>query len=262
MNPVKDVLTTGPHFGSNGTLKGRLCPQTEWNSEEGEVVARMEAVPIGADKHGPGSFECVSFERTVGVDIVMQPPLHRHVPVSHSMSHFHTEVSVVAVNVLDGFEVINNRGIGIGAILHSRPPAGLGLGAFWVAAQACADAACFCTTPGRVEPHPEHEEHCRHVEQPEEEVMLEELLSAHVSQGEVGVDEQEEGRVQGHKLQAAQAGLTAGEQGGVRLLKPVHIGLVTKEWACHQSNVTVTVGNDIIKRRLLGKSSNHRGLGK
>lgn len=50
--------------------------------------------------------ESVGFEGRVGVDVVMQPPLHRHVPVTHAVSHLHAEVSVVAVNVLDGFKVI------------------------------------------------------------------------------------------------------------------------------------------------------------
>lgn len=50
--------------------------------------------------------ESVGFEGGVGVDVVMQPPLHRHVPVAHAVSHLHTEVCVVAVNVLDGSEVI------------------------------------------------------------------------------------------------------------------------------------------------------------
>lgn len=50
--------------------------------------------------------ESVGFEGGIGVDVVMQPPLHCHVPVTHAMSDLHTEVSVVAVNVLDGFEVI------------------------------------------------------------------------------------------------------------------------------------------------------------
>ena len=36
----------------------------------------------------------------------MQPPLHRHVPVTHAVSDLHTEVSVVAVDVLDGSEVV------------------------------------------------------------------------------------------------------------------------------------------------------------
>lgn len=50
--------------------------------------------------------ECVGFERGIGIDVVMQPPLDGHVPVTHAVSDFHTEVSVVAVDVLDGFEVI------------------------------------------------------------------------------------------------------------------------------------------------------------
>lgn len=36
----------------------------------------------------------------------MQPPLDSHVPVTHAVSDFHAEVGVVAVDVLDGFEVI------------------------------------------------------------------------------------------------------------------------------------------------------------
>lgn len=59
--------------------------------------------------------ESVGFEGGIGVDVVMQPPLHRHVPVTHAMSDLHTEVSVVAVDVLDGFEVIFLFGGGIRA---------------------------------------------------------------------------------------------------------------------------------------------------
>lgn len=50
--------------------------------------------------------ESVGFEGRIGVDVVVQPPLHGHVPVTHAMSDLHTEVCVVAVNVLDGFEVV------------------------------------------------------------------------------------------------------------------------------------------------------------
>lgn len=50
--------------------------------------------------------ESVGLEGGVGVDVVVQPPLHRHVPVAHPVSHLHAEVGVVAVDVLDGSEVV------------------------------------------------------------------------------------------------------------------------------------------------------------
>lgn len=50
--------------------------------------------------------QSVRLEGGILVDVVMQPPLHCHVPVAHPVTHFHTEVSVVAVNILYGFEVI------------------------------------------------------------------------------------------------------------------------------------------------------------
>lgn len=50
--------------------------------------------------------EGVGFEGGIGIDVMMQPPLHSHVPVAHAMSDFCAEVSVVAVDILDGFEVV------------------------------------------------------------------------------------------------------------------------------------------------------------
>ena len=44
---------------------------------------------------------------------MMQPPLHSHVPVAHPVTDLHTEVCVVAVNVLDGLEVIHGRNVRI-----------------------------------------------------------------------------------------------------------------------------------------------------
>lgn len=60
--------------------------------------------------------ESVGLEGGIGVDVVMQPPLHCHVPIAHAMTDLHTEVSVVAVDVLDGSEVILlfSRGIRAG----------------------------------------------------------------------------------------------------------------------------------------------------
>lgn len=57
--------------------------------------------------------EGVGPEGGVGVDVVMQPPLHRHVPVTHAVADLHTEVRVVAVDVLDGFEVIRLVSAGV-----------------------------------------------------------------------------------------------------------------------------------------------------
>lgn len=48
----------------------------------------------------------VGFEGGIRVDVMMQPPLHSHVPVTQAVPNLHTEVSVVAVDVLDGSEVI------------------------------------------------------------------------------------------------------------------------------------------------------------
>lgn len=59
--------------------------------------------------------ERVGFEGGIGVDVVVQPPLHCHVPVTHAMSDLHAEVSVVAVDVLDGSEVVLLFSGGIGA---------------------------------------------------------------------------------------------------------------------------------------------------
>lgn len=52
--------------------------------------------------------ERVSFEGRLGVDVLMQPPLHSHVPVFHAMPDFDAKVGVVAVDVLDGSEVIGS----------------------------------------------------------------------------------------------------------------------------------------------------------
>lgn len=51
-------------------------------------------------------------------------------------------------------------------IVDSGSPSRLGERPLWVTAQSCADAASLCPTPCSVEPHPEHKEHHRHVEQP------------------------------------------------------------------------------------------------
>lgn len=58
---------------------------------------------------GGASPQSVGAEGGVGVDVVMQPPLHRHVPVAHAVSHLHAEVGVVAVDVLNGSEVVRLR---------------------------------------------------------------------------------------------------------------------------------------------------------
>lgn len=149
--------------------------------------------------------ESVCFEGWIGVDVVMQPPLHRHVPVTHAMTDLHTEVSVVAVNILDGFEVVFLFSSGIRTreqsavntkiwtpktpwylvsnywcillyyslkpyvdvpVVDSGSSSGFGQRLFWVTAQTCADTASLSSTPRCIKTHPKHEEHCDHVEKP------------------------------------------------------------------------------------------------
>lgn len=57
--------------------------------------------------------ESVRSERGIGVDIVVKPPLHCHVPVAHAMPNLHAEICVITVNVLDRFEVILHNGVWI-----------------------------------------------------------------------------------------------------------------------------------------------------
>lgn len=71
---------------------------------------------MGEETKKEASPECVGAEGRVGVDVVMQPPLHRHVPVAHAVADLHAEVGVVAVDVLDGSEVV--------PVLSSRVRAG------------------------------------------------------------------------------------------------------------------------------------------
>lgn len=50
--------------------------------------------------------ESIRSERSIGVNIVVKPPLHRHVPVTHAMPNLYTEICVITVDVLDRFKVI------------------------------------------------------------------------------------------------------------------------------------------------------------
>ncbi len=50
--------------------------------------------------------ESIRSERSIGVDVVVKPPLHRHVPVAHAMPNLYAEIGVITVNVLDRFKVI------------------------------------------------------------------------------------------------------------------------------------------------------------
>lgn len=106
VDPVKDVLARGPQSGPDGGLHGSLSRDAQGDGEEGQVVASMEPMPVCTDEHGPTRPQCVSFEGRVRVDVVMQPPLYSHIPVAHPMADLHTEVCVVAINVLDGLEVV------------------------------------------------------------------------------------------------------------------------------------------------------------
>lgn len=54
----------------------------------------------------PGSPEDVGAGGRAPVDVLRQPPLHRHVPVPHAIAHAHAEVRAVAVDVADGLIVV------------------------------------------------------------------------------------------------------------------------------------------------------------
>lgn len=59
--------------------------------------------------YGPGragSPEDIGAGGRALVDVLRQPPLHRHVPVPHALPHPHAEVCVVAVDVADGLIVV------------------------------------------------------------------------------------------------------------------------------------------------------------
>lgn len=57
VNPVEDALPAGAESGADGRLHGRLRCDTQRDGEEGEVVARVKPVPVGADQHGPAGPE-------------------------------------------------------------------------------------------------------------------------------------------------------------------------------------------------------------
>lgn len=63
-----------------------------------------DVVPSGL---GPaGSPEDVGAGGRTLVDVLRQPPLHRHVPVPHALPHPRAEVCAVAVDVADGLVVV------------------------------------------------------------------------------------------------------------------------------------------------------------
>ena len=53
-----------------------------------------------------GSPEDVGAGGRALVDVLRQPPLHRHVPVAHALPHSHAEVCAAAVDVADGLIVV------------------------------------------------------------------------------------------------------------------------------------------------------------
>lgn len=57
VDPVKGALAEGAESGAHGRLHGRLGGDAQRDGEEGEVVARVKAVPVGADQHGPAGPE-------------------------------------------------------------------------------------------------------------------------------------------------------------------------------------------------------------
>lgn len=63
VHPVEHVLPSGPQFGSHGRFHGGLRGDAQGDGEEGQVVARVQPVPVGADQHGPARPESHSQER-------------------------------------------------------------------------------------------------------------------------------------------------------------------------------------------------------
>lgn len=59
--------------------------------------------PEAGGTHSP---QDIGTGRCALVDILRQPPLHRHVPVPHAIAHPHAEICAVAVDVADGLIVI------------------------------------------------------------------------------------------------------------------------------------------------------------
>lgn len=57
VDPVEGALATGAQSGAHGRLHGWLGGDAQRDGEEGEVVARVKAVPVGADQHSPAGPE-------------------------------------------------------------------------------------------------------------------------------------------------------------------------------------------------------------
>lgn len=57
VDPVEDVLTRRTQLSADRGLHGRLGSDAQGDGEEGEVVADMQSVPVGADEHGPAGPE-------------------------------------------------------------------------------------------------------------------------------------------------------------------------------------------------------------
>lgn len=135
---------------------------------------------------------------------MMQPPLHRHVPVTHAVPDLHAEVGVVAVDVLDSFEVVFLFSVGVRTtdeeekkthqhkptnshsvkmtyihtpVVDSRSSSRFGKCLFCIAAQTCGDASGLSSTPCSKETHPEHKKDGNHVEHPADGEKKTELLT-------------------------------------------------------------------------------------
>lgn len=55
VNPVENALSTRTQPHTNGGLHGGFGCDAQGNGEEGEVVACVQSVPVGADQHRPAS---------------------------------------------------------------------------------------------------------------------------------------------------------------------------------------------------------------
>ena len=116
-----------PAWGSRRAPPGQL----------GDVVACRPPRQVGSPEHvGAGG--------SALVDVLRQPPLHRHVPVPHALPHCHAEVCVVAVDVADGLIVVlqGRRRLRTGGVVDE------GGGQTCISARPLPDAGS-CPSPGR-----------------------------------------------------------------------------------------------------------------
>lgn len=100
------------------------------------MKSALSLIPGGAP-----SPQNVGADRCALVDVLCQPPLHRHVPVPHAIPHPHAEVCAIAVDVTDGLIVILQ-----GSCILRTGEWRMRMGTDMQLSQAPPDT-CFCPSP-------------------------------------------------------------------------------------------------------------------